>query len=123
MDRYYILEGKEPVLCDFMTWIRWKENFDNRRVAKTEIGKVRISTVFLGIDHNWGDGPPILFETMVFGGELDQEQERYSTWEEAKVGHRQMVAMVEEAGLTILAKIVNWLNKFLKAILNISGGG
>jgi len=39
------------------------------------------------------------------------------------VGHRQMVAMVEEAGLTILAKIVNWLNKFLKAILNISGGG
>jgi len=122
MDRYYILDGKTPVLCDLMTWAQ-EFKTSNRTVAKTKIWDVLISTVFLGLDHNWGDGPPILFETMVFGGELDQEQERYSTWEEAEVGHQRMVEMVEEAGLTILAKIVNWLNKFLKAILNISGGG
>lgn len=118
MNRKYILDGKTPVLCDLMTWAL---EFDkaNRTVAKTEIGDVLISTVFLGLDHNWGAGPPLLFETMIFGGELDQEQERYSTWDEAEEGHKKMVERVEREGLAILAKIVNWLNEFLKAILNL----
>src|SRR6187401_652293 len=25
-----------------------------------------VSTVFLGLDHSWGHGPPLLYETMVF---------------------------------------------------------
>lgn len=33
------------------------------------------------------DGPPILFETMIFGGEHDQYQERCSTWEQARKAH------------------------------------
>lgn len=37
------------------------------RVAEAHLGKFYISTVFLGIDHNFlGKGGPILFETMVF---------------------------------------------------------
>jgi len=58
--------------------------------------QVHVSTIFLGLDHRpWGaHGPPILFETMVFGGPLDQEQERYGTWEEAAAGHTAMVARV-----------------------------
>jgi len=53
--------------------------------------------VFLGLNHSFGEGPPLLFETMVFGGALDQEQARYTTWEQAEAGHKQMLARVSAA--------------------------
>ncbi len=87
----YILEGHTPVVVtDIRTWARWFETAD-RGVARTEKNGVTVSTVFLGLDHSFGSGPPLLFETMVFGGKLDQEQERYSTWDEAEAGHKSMV--------------------------------
>ena len=93
--RNYILDGTEPQLePDLMTWARWIETAD-RHVEDNTIGGVRVSTVFLGTDHGYlGNGPPVLFETMVFGGKHDQAQERYSTWDEAVAGHERMVAMV-----------------------------
>ena len=94
--KYYILEGKEAVPADLLTWGRWFESTENRAVAKTDIGDVRVSTVFLGTDYRFGEGPPLLFETMVFGGMLDQDMERYTTWEEAEQGHAEMVARVKE---------------------------
>lgn len=69
-----------------MTWAQWFEKAD-RHVDKTVIDKITVSTVFLGIDHNFGEGQPILFETMIFGGPRDQYTDRYCTWDEAKVGH------------------------------------
>ncbi len=54
----------------------------------------RVSTVRLPFDHSWGDGPPQLFETMVFGGAHDEWQERYATAEVAQAGHRRVVWMV-----------------------------
>jgi hypothetical protein len=52
------------------------------------LGEVQVSTVFLGLDHNFGFGrKPLLFETMIFGGKHDQYQERYSTYKEAEKGH------------------------------------
>ncbi len=88
----YILDGHTPARePDIIKWATWFEKA-NRHVAKTEISKeVEVSTVFLGIDHSFGDGPPQLFETMVFGDKLDEYTERYSTWEEAEEGHKQMV--------------------------------
>ena len=60
----------------------------NRIVAQTVISKgIHVSTVFLGLDHSFGEGPPLVFETMIFGGELDQYQERYSTYQQAEAGH------------------------------------
>ena len=94
----YILEGKiavpEP---DIEKWGKWyEENHLNRHVGDTKIGDVRISTVFLALDHNYSEvGEPILFETMVFGGAFDQEQIRYCTWEEAEEGHTKMVQRVQ----------------------------
>lgn len=70
---------------------------DPRRVASTKIGDVHISTVLLGLDHSWGDGPPLIFETMIFGGEHDEYEERYATREQAEAGHARAVAMVEGA--------------------------
>lgn len=101
-DLKYILVDKKPVAVeDLSTWGDWFETH-TRRVAFEELKhpfdkekNCNISTVFLGSYHNFGDtGEPILFETMIFGGEHDQYQERYCTWEEAEIGHKQAVQMV-----------------------------
>ncbi len=94
----YILEGHKPVSCpDILEWARWFQTGDAaRRVAEDFVGDVRISTVFLGIDHSFSRvGPPVLFETMVFAGPLDEEQDRYCTWDEAVAGHAAMLARVK----------------------------
>lgn len=85
---HYILDGHRAVRCsDFMEWAKWFENGD-RRVALTHINEsVYVSTVFLGMDHWFGDGPPMLFETMTFGGPHAQDCDRCSTWEEAETQH------------------------------------
>lgn len=75
-----------------------------------------VSTVWLGLDHRVGDGPPLIFETMVFGEGSDEvyvdryatyidwgdgtpgttsadevDVDRYSTLAAADQGHRAMV--------------------------------
>lgn len=90
----FILEGHDAVPTnDVRVWARMYESAD-RVVAQDQIGDIKISTVFLGLDHNFGDGAPLLFETMIFGGVHDQYQDRYSTWQEAEAGHKKAVAMV-----------------------------
>jgi len=93
----YILDGEEPKLVeDVLEWARWYEIAD-RYVAKTVLPNgTRVSTVFLGIDHSFTDGKPILFETMIFGGRHDGYQERYATWEEAEAGHKQTLLIARE---------------------------
>jgi len=91
----YILVDNEPVQAnDVKEWGEFFESAD-RVVAKTHFGNVEVSTVFLGLNHNFGIGPPMLFETMVFGGDLDGEMERYSTKEEAVDGHKNFVERVQ----------------------------
>ena len=96
---YYILDGKEPVSADAQTWAQWFEMAD-RRIAQTKVGKFTVSTVFLGLDHQYGDGPPLLFETMVFpvGTWMDEYYcERHSTWEQAEAGHAEAIKWAEGA--------------------------
>ncbi len=92
--KYYIEDGNgNPVVVDMTTWASSFE-VSNRKVAKTKVGEVEVSTVFLGLNHQFGDGPPLLYETMVFGGPMDGEQERYSTRAEATEGHAATVKRV-----------------------------
>jgi len=99
--RYYILEGHDPVTCDLDTWARWFAKSD-RMVAKTELYGSLVSTIFLGVDHNFTlKGPALLFETLVFGGPLDQEMDRYSTWGQAEAGHAAMVERVSQASAKV----------------------
>jgi hypothetical protein len=101
MSDFYILDANRNVIpCPTVTqWGAWMESFEKRRVASTECGTgVRVSTVFLGLDHNFGDGPPLVFETMVFGGTFDEECERCATWAEAEAQHRAMVEKVTARG-------------------------
>lgn len=93
-DKYYILEGHMAVPCDMMAWARWLEKDRKARiVAQTDVAGVHVSTVFLGLDHQYGDGPPLIFETMIFGGKHDQDQWRYTTWKEAETGHSRAVRL------------------------------
>lgn len=66
----------------------------NRIVKQDRFAGILVSTVFLGLDHNYGDGLPLLWETMIFNGEHDQYQERYSSKEGALAGHQEAVALV-----------------------------
>lgn len=89
MSDHYILDGRETKKVDLMTWAKWLETAD-RHVAKEKVGVHLVSTVFLGLNHQYGDGPPLLFETMVFKGNdgADLWCERCSTWDEAEAMHK-----------------------------------
>ena len=96
MSERYILVNGEPQACqDLLTWAQWFErNSEERVVAQDRIGDVQISTVFLGIDHSFRQGEPLLFETMIFGGRHDEYQRRYSTREAAITGHAETLRLV-----------------------------
>lgn len=97
INEHWILEGKTPKAVDLMTWAKWLESPD-RIIKQTNVGDVKISTVFLGLDYSFSNEPdhePILYETMVFGGKLNDSQERYTTYDLAEAGHAKWVKKVE----------------------------
>jgi hypothetical protein len=124
---YYILVGRvvRPVE-NIQEWIAGQE-FESRRVAETDIGEYWVSTVFLGTDHNFsGAGPPILFESMVFGPKTGDVvdvgngrwyeareslcyQHRYRTYDEAEHGHEQLCReirrLIESSEAVVAARI------------------
>ena len=67
MSRYFDRKG-QPM--ELMEWARVHEA-DNRVSVDTIEGQ-RVSTVWLGLDHRFDEGPPLIFETMIFGGPHDQ---------------------------------------------------
>lgn len=102
MSEYYILggeDGRTPIQATMEEWSAWEmdarktqASFDRmKRVWLTNIGGYRISTVFLGLNHGWMSEHPLIFETLADGPEGWEEMERYSTWEEAELGHFQIV--------------------------------
>ena len=94
-DKYILDENGNPQEeKDSMKWACWFAT-GNRIIARNEINRRRISTVFLGLNHNFGEGKPLLFETMIFDGKHDEYQERYSTKEEALAGHAKAVELVK----------------------------
>jgi hypothetical protein len=99
-EKYILDERGEPKIeLDLHEWAAWFETGE-RRIAQTisADGSVRVSTVFLGLDHNWTGDFPVLWETMVFGGALDQEQERCGgSREQAEAMHTKMVERVQTA--------------------------
>jgi hypothetical protein len=89
------------------TMDEWSANFSrqNRQVIETiaEDGSWRVSTVWLGIDHrNWGDGPPLLFETMIFSDGLpcDNACRRCANVDDALLAHSILVREVKAEALS-----------------------
>jgi hypothetical protein len=86
-----------------MLWAELFKDIEKRRIDYNQIDKVDISTVFLGIDHNYTlKGKPILFETMAFDENGDVLScRRYSTWDDAKAGHLEALKKARiKAGLS-----------------------
>lgn len=92
-----------------LEWGRQFERWEDRQMARDDIGGCLVSTVFLGLDHSCGMGPPLLFETMAFSAESKKvkliggtehefheelEQRRYSTYDQAMRGHAEVVKEV-----------------------------
>ena len=99
-DKYILNEKGVPVVEDDLeTWGRWLENCKSRIVKQEMIGKSKVSTVFLALDHNWSpSGPSVLWETMVFGGKLEGKMDRCSgSREQAEAMHQRMVKRVKKA--------------------------
>lgn len=110
---WYILDdNREPVPCDdLLTWGSWLEA-EHRKpvgVSKTVVGLTRVpgygyvSTVFLGLDHNWSGGKPVLFECIAFfkprGGKQQNDiQLRCCTWTQAVDMHRRAVEALRRHG-------------------------
>jgi hypothetical protein len=110
---YWILRDRKPIPATLSEWSSFWSDIDLRRVANSTVGRkcdVRISTVFLGTDHSWDPKqPPILFETMIFGGPLHDYCERYSTWEEAELGHERAVKLARGAHRSPWLRIRAWI--------------
>lgn len=90
-DGYY---NKFGVRIGRTEWGQLMQDQEYKRVDMTTLpdGKV-VSTVWIGIDHNWMDGPPLIFETMVFPEDSwsELQTKRYETLSDAVEGHRQTV--------------------------------
>ncbi|HEX3445807.1 MAG TPA: hypothetical protein VHS80_13910 [Chthoniobacterales bacterium] len=98
--RHAILdESGNVVECDLITWAMWFEKSRQRIIEQDQIGDLWVSTIFIGLNHQYGRGPPLWFETMVFH-EPEYEPgldrmirpeagycERYTTIQEARAGH------------------------------------
>ncbi len=100
-DKFILNEAGEPVAAKTLRdWAQWYETCrDARKVKRETVGEAEVSTVFLSIDHAWGQSPPVLWETMVFGGALDQQQDRCSGGRtEAEAMHARMVERVKAEG-------------------------
>jgi hypothetical protein len=99
----YILDDDgEPVPCnDARQWSTWLSVPGRRVVSQETVAGFQVSTVFLGVDHAFHGGPPVLWETMIFVSgpgrrktAFDDYQRRYSSRQEALDGHAEAVRMV-----------------------------
>lgn len=91
----------QPLLKDYAQVERLLADPEYKIVKRTELGDVVVSTVWLGIDHRFGNGPPLIFETMIFGGEHDNDQWHYATEAEAEAHHDALVTALRE-GVKVL---------------------
>ena len=105
MTKKYILNARgEPQQCDdIMDWGAWFETAD-RKVAIDNIQdpdsydmSYVVSTVFLGLDHSLGFGPPVYWETMVFRGKESLWFDRCGgSREQAEAMHERMCKVVKD---------------------------
>ena len=102
----YRMEGDGVVpLGSLDTAPDWSDVWDirKRRIARDVLPDGRVvSTVFLVVDHSYDeDGPPLLFETMVFPSESDCAElhcTRYCCRRRAKLGHDNIAEALRENG-------------------------
>jgi hypothetical protein len=100
VDDLSIAFDKDGYPIDPLEWGILMNDREYSQIGETYIaGAVRVSTVWLGINHNFSGGPPKTFETMFFGGPLDcWTFGRYTTEGAAKEAHDLAVKMWHDPG-------------------------
>ena len=91
MSEWYILNPDHTVTKteDMVEASKALADRDKKIVAQTVgAGERFVSTVFLGLDHSWMGGPPLIFETMIFEkGWLTKERPKID-WDRIKRGKK-----------------------------------
>jgi hypothetical protein len=97
----YKLINKIPVECSFD-----EQMMDSERIIeRTFFGEVMVSTVFLTFDHSFESNQPLLFETLVFGGEFDGLMNRYFDYDSAVEGHKVICDKVDRISIERKSKL------------------
>lgn len=107
-DKFILDDDNNTIPADLMTWGLFLEEQKARRIVKQDtVNNLKISTVFIGLDHKFStqeerqhpDYKPHIFETMIFtenGKGQDCYCCRYATWKEAEKGHQRAIAWVND---------------------------
>lgn len=112
--RWFILNKHgQPVECDsVLDWVRWAQQRNGKPLsdesvvewshpdrveplrpvlARNATASSEVTTKFLGTPAGHRRGLPLLFETVILGGQFDGERCRYASMGEATIGHWSMV--------------------------------
>lgn len=122
--KYKFIDGKvipEPNLFKWAEWFEEAHKKEKTLIKRTIIENIRISSIFLGLDHDFArvarplpeNYQPLIFETMIFDDnkkskieDLNNFQERYRTIEETIKRHNELVETVK--------KFLSWYKKTKK---------
>jgi hypothetical protein len=104
MDRDW---GGRPVYYDrggtpmtLQQWAKMLEDESYRHVARDVIGPeepldpaplITVSTCWGGLNHDWRSGEPLIYQTVIVGGDYDATGVWYATENQARDGHRRIV--------------------------------
>tara|TARA_R110002050_G_scaffold124575_1_gene243753 strand:+ start:2960 stop:3292 length:333 start_codon:yes stop_codon:yes gene_type:complete len=104
MTEYY-LKNRKPVRFEdkimdnpmgYIEVFRRRCGMGQLKIRKTYFNNCIASTIFLGFDHGIDDNKPVLFETMIFGGDNDGYQTRCCTHRQALAMHREAVKLIKK---------------------------
>lgn len=100
MDKAILDVNGNIVACeDLIVWGKWMGTGDRiigRDEFKIDDQTIKVSTVFLGLNHSFTPSYELWFETMIFGGINDGWQDRYSTREQALIGHQKALELAKK---------------------------
>lgn len=94
---YYVLIDCKPTKCSWSAWL-FSTTEQSRYLSRWQTGGVIVSTIFTGVDYSLGTMiPPLLWETRINGGPMNDKWQRYATAEAARNGHRKWVRKAKQA--------------------------
>jgi hypothetical protein len=96
---YYVLMDDRVSVreVDGLSWAQWFLGAgDHRLVAVGFVAGATISTQFIGVSFQV-QGPPLLWQTIIIGGDRNGYQRSYASLEAARVGHQELIEQLKSA--------------------------
>jgi len=102
MSEFYDRQGNA---IDLLEWGTLMEDSFYKIVKQDRLGPYFVSTVWIGLDHGFGEPLPLIFETMVFKGKSERDLDcwRYATEDEALASHQRMIEKWQAGDLEVTA--------------------